>query len=140
ATGIPLFLVLIAMGLEWIETRLARTSVGRGVADVTTRHWVTLLVLAAVLFAPPISALDLMPSLPARIRASAAQEPTDPLIGYAAAPEFPAKTLSDLRTVVATYVEPDEPLFDFSNEPGIFSFLIDRPLATRYFHVSMAID
>ena len=55
---------------------------------------------------------------------TAPQEPTDPLIGYAAAPEFPAKTLSDLRAVVATYVAPKEPLFDFSNEPGIFSFLI----------------
>ena len=36
-------------------------------------------------------------------------------------------------------LKPDESLFDFSNAPGTYHFLLDIPPANRYFHISQAI-
>src|SRR5687767_14068980 len=63
-TGIPLFLLLIAKGLDWIEDAVSRTSIGSRLALATTRHSVTLLLVPVVLLVPPGSVLDLITHLP----------------------------------------------------------------------------
>jgi hypothetical protein len=44
----------------------------------------------------------------------------------------------DYRAFFGRYLEPGDKLFDFTNQPFLFFYLLDRQPATRYFHVSMA--
>jgi hypothetical protein len=45
----------------------------------------------------------------------------------------------DLRRITNKYVRPGEQIFDFTNNPGLFWYLLRLNSATRYYHVSMAI-
>jgi hypothetical protein len=45
----------------------------------------------------------------------------------------------DIRRVVDATLEPSDALFDFTNQPALYHFFLERKPATRYYHVSMAI-
>jgi hypothetical protein len=41
--------------------------------------------------------------------------------------------------ILDTFLDPQDAVFDFTNSPGLFHYLIDRQSPTRYLHVSLAI-
>jgi hypothetical protein len=59
-------------------------------------------------------------------------------LGWAAEDAVDQSLLRDLRTVVDTYTQ-HGPLFDFTNSPGYFYYLLGEDPPTSFFHVSMAI-
>jgi hypothetical protein len=46
---------------------------------------------------------------------------------------------TDLRDFLDAVLDPGDTLFDFTNQPAIYHYLLRRKPATRYYHVSMAI-
>jgi hypothetical protein len=49
------------------------------------------------------------------------------------------EAIRDIRRIVDAYLGPEDHVFDFSNNPLLFHYLLDRRPTSRYFHVSMAI-
>ena len=66
------------------------------------------------------------------------QAPSDYHIGYVYPPVDPGLQMQDLSRVVALGGS-DATVFDFSNTPAAFYFLLDERSPTRYYHVSTAI-
>jgi hypothetical protein len=66
------------------------------------------------------------------------QPPSDYHIGYVYPPVDPGLQMQDLSRVVALGGS-DATVFDFSNTPAAFYFLLDERSPTRYYHVSTAI-
>ena len=50
-----------------------------------------------------------------------------------------AAQVATLERFLASEIGRSEPIFDFTNQPGLYHFLLDRKPASRFFHVSMAI-
>jgi hypothetical protein len=117
-----------------------------------TRHWVTLPLVGLILVASPKNLDKIVDSVSYRFAASAVAEPPLARVGYVlntdplfhSVFEAPPKTIDasligDTRTIMHAYLRPGDRLFDLSNNPALFWYLLRLPLATRYFHVSMAI-
>lgn len=116
------------------------------------RHTVTLPLLVVLLIGAPTSLLTLTRAVPSHLAAFAPREPPVARMGYVLNREplfrsvFPAPAKSvgpslvhDLRAIMRAYVPPGERIFDFSNNPGLFWYILRLDPATRYYHVSMAI-
>ena len=50
-----------------------------------------------------------------------------------------AAQVASLEQFLTSHLGPSEPIFDFTNQPGLYHFLLDLKPASRFFHVSMAI-
>ena len=59
-------------------------------------------------------------------------------MGYSS-PGLDRATYTDLGIVLKAYLRPGDWVFDFSNEPGLYYYLLGQDPRTRYYHVSMAI-
>jgi hypothetical protein len=46
---------------------------------------------------------------------------------------------TEVQRFLDSTIDPEDTFFDFSNEPGLYHYLLRRKPATRYYHVSMAI-
>jgi hypothetical protein len=116
------------------------------------RHTVTLPLLVALLVGAPTGLLTLSRGVPSHLATFAPSEPPVARVGYVLNREplfrsvFPAPAKSvgpslvhDLRAIMRAYVPPGERIFDFSNNPGLFWYVLRLDPATRYYHVSMAI-
>ncbi|MFL5870028.1 MAG: hypothetical protein ACJ75R_03045 [Solirubrobacterales bacterium] len=125
----------------YVVYRLVQVADAR--AKRTGRAWLSYrpatlaLVVLVVAFAPASGALTTVRDLPARYVGTASTIPPDPRLGYII-PGNDEQLIRQVQAVVDRYA-PDGDVFDFTNSPLLFSYLVnDRP-ATRYFHVSMAI-
>lgn len=116
------------------------------------RHTVTLPLLVVLLLGAPTGLLTIARAVPSHLDAFAPSEPPVARVGYVLNREplfrsiFPAPAKSvgpslahDLRAIMRAYVPPGERIFDFSNNPGLFWYVLRLDSATRYYHVSMAI-
>src|SRR6202011_4573857 len=55
----------------------------------------------------------------------------------ALAPEVVA--FAEIGRFVDATLDPGDSLFDFTNQPGLYHYILRRQPATRYYHVSMAV-
>lgn len=78
-------------------------------------------------------------NLPVRLHMVGEVSPAWPRMGYFGVPPAADQRLTEWKTFLDKNLAPDDKLFDFSNAPGLFYFLLDRRPATRFFTVSMAI-
>jgi hypothetical protein len=60
-------------------------------------------------------------------------------LGFAEPEAFDVGWVSDLRSIIDALAGPDAKVFDFSNSPGVFYYLLRERSPTSYYHVSMAI-
>jgi hypothetical protein len=86
----------------------------------------------------PVGVLDTAQAIPGRLSAEAHLEPVTDL-GYLSPRATNLAIESDLTQIFDAYLEPRDSVFDFSNNPMLFHYLLHRRPTTRYFHVSMAI-
>ena len=111
-----------------------RTSAGR-----TVRPVLVLVLLGGVLGFGP-DAVDRVRHLPEALEGTGRESSLDRL-GYASDDAVDPALLSDLQRLAAGVLGPGDSLYDFTNNPAIFGFLLggafDPP--TRYYHVSLAI-
>ena len=116
------------------------------------RHTVTLPLLAIVLLTAPTGLLTLTRAVPSHLAAFTPAEPPIARVGYVLNPvplfrsvapappkEVGPSLANDLGAIMRAYVRPGEHIFDFSNNPGLFWYVLRLDPATRYYHVSMAI-
>jgi hypothetical protein len=116
------------------------------------RHALTLPLLVVLLIGAPTSLLTLTRGVPQHLAAFAPSEPPVARVGYvlnreplfrsvfsAPATSVGPSLVHDLRAIMRAYVPPGERIFDFSNNPGLFWYVLRLDAATRYYHVSMAI-
>jgi hypothetical protein len=139
AVAVPLFAYALYRLVAWLEDRTASISIRVGNVSLPTRHWVTAAALVVVIFASPKGFFDTAGAVPGRLSATAHYEPFPPRIGYLNPLATNFKIFSDLDRALDAYLGPRDRLFDFSNNPLLFHYLLDRQPSTRYFHVSMAI-
>jgi hypothetical protein len=101
--------------------------------------WVTGAVIAAAALLAPIPILDRAEEIPKRVSVEAPDDPVPPRLGFENPNSVDLEMIRDVDWILDYYLEPDETVFDFSNNPFFFHYLVERRSASRYFHVSMAI-
>lgn len=118
--------------LEAVEPRLS--AAGRGAIG---SHPLSTALLVAVIAFAPIAAVDAVGDAPQRVSASSAQ-PATGRVGYATAAVDPA-VLRAVEGVLDRHLPAGEEMFDFTNSPELYGYFLDLDLASRYYHVSLAI-
>jgi hypothetical protein len=139
AVAVPLLAYAIFRLVEWIEDHAGRIATRVGRASLPTRYSVTAVALVVVTVGSPKGLFDTVGEVPGRLSATAHYEPFPPHIGYLNPLATDFKIYSDLERTLDAYLGPRDRLFDFSNNPMLFHYLLERRPSTRYFHVSMAI-
>jgi hypothetical protein len=135
---------VVSAGEAWLSERRLRW--------LPPRHMLTLPLLVIVLVGAPTGLLTIARSVPSHFAAFAPSEPPVARVGYvlnrqplfstvfSAPPEEIGPSLVyDLNRIMREYVRPGERIFDLSNNPALFWYLLRLNPATRYFHVNMAI-
>lgn len=97
------------------------------------------LVLAGILPTVWPRVSDRLDATPRQFQAIASTSSIDPRLGYLADAAPLASLLPDLRLVLSTLDPSGGRVFDMSNAPALFHYLLQRDPIDRYFHVSMAI-
>jgi hypothetical protein len=139
AVTVPLLFYAVYRVVTLVENRLARSAIRVGHLSVSLRYSATAVALLVVAFASPRTIFEAADDVPGRLSATAHLEPFSPRLGYMNPLATDLTIFSDLRRALDTYLGPRDRLFDFSNNPMLFFYLLDRRPSTRYFHVSMAI-
>jgi hypothetical protein len=127
ALAFPLFVLLAARGLDYASARFERPR---------------LAAIALVGTALAVTAPTIVPSVRAltdRYEPTVPELPRLAKVGYASPDALDWALVDDLRKVIDRYLRPGEAIFDFTNQPGIFHYLLDRRPATRYYHATLAI-
>jgi hypothetical protein len=98
------------------------------------------LVLAAViiLLLSGSNALRAAKAAPARLHATAATDPILPLAGYAAPGAIDYAMVSDFEKIIDAYAGPHGTVFDMTNSPGYFYYLLRARPATKFNHIDIA--
>ena len=146
----PLLAIWVALALSAVDDRVRELirpepgPSGRRVAEVRARRFSLASVRQPVSIAVVAILLVTLPSVTETARAAPGHNVSvvggDRVagIGWASEDAVDRSMLRDLRTVVDLYTK-DGPVFDFTNSPGYFYYLLGEDPPTSYFHVSMAV-
>ncbi len=152
ATALPLLAYVIYKVSQYVDGIALRIwpTINR-----LTRHPMSFVFVVAVVAIFGSLFVDVVAQGSERIVGRAEQPVSNAKIGYvkpiADADEVPGRPgpddlplsqqsiIDDVGTVLDAYVGPDGKVFDFSNSPLLFSYMLERESGTRYYHVSMAI-
>jgi hypothetical protein len=124
-------LYLLYRIVQFADERARRT----GLRPLAYRPATVALALAALVLAP-LPALDVAETLPTRLVGSVQRAPADPKLGYANDAALPDGLIRKTQRIVDAY---GGEVYDFTNSPALFGYLVDADPATRFYHVSMAI-
>jgi hypothetical protein len=126
-------LYVIYRFLQFLDAR----GEGSGRSLLRYRPATLVFVLLVTVFAPtaPWNAIG---DLPDRFHATAAAAPTNDRVGYIVPGTDTDLLARQVQRVIDAYAA-DGSVFDFTNSPLLFDYLVDDNPATRFFHVSMAI-
>jgi len=136
--AVPLLLYIAYRVVTAVEAWIRSHNVGATLTRTLTRHPLSLLLLVVAAIAVPGTASNLVEQAPSRYRALAASEPWLPSLGYASPSAVEQGVYTDIDQVVRAYLGPRDTLFDFSNEPGLYYYLMANRPPTRYYHVVLA--
>jgi hypothetical protein len=98
----------------------------------------SVITVVAIVVLAPVRIGDAARTVPTRWKETA--RATSPLsrVGYEDV-ALDDEAITNLERVLDAYLGDDGRLFDFTNSPALFGYLLEHDLASRYFHVSMAI-
>jgi hypothetical protein len=138
AVALPVLFYAVYRLLGVAEEGLRRLSSLGGIR-LPIRFTATLIGLGVLLLYAPLGIGDVVRNAPYRLDATVAAEAQTPRIGYLNPEGYYDKLLGDVGAVLRANLGPHDALFDFSNNPALFHYLLGRKPATRYYHVSLAI-
>jgi hypothetical protein len=138
AVAVPLLAYAIYRVVGLVENRTAQIA-RVGNVLLPPRYWLTAAALVLVTVAAPRGFFETAGDIPGRLSSQAHNEPVPWRLGYFSPFAIDLAVFSDLERTLDTFLEPRDRVFDFSNNPMLFHYLLDRRPSTRYFHVSMAI-
>ncbi len=122
---------LVVFAEQWIRGRWARNR------TLQALHPVSLVIAVTVAVIVWGKVDDRIDNAEARFRPVVAAPPVYPKVGYSSAP-FDPVMYRDLKRVVDAYLDPSDRIFDFTNAPTLYNYLLDREPATRYIVVLVA--
>ena len=134
AVAVPLVAYALYRLLSLLEERPIRL----GASHAVPCRWVTAIALIAVAVFSPTSVIDAAGAIPGRVSSQAHFDPVSPRLGFLSPRATSIEAIEDVGRILDAYLGPDARVFDFSNNPFLFYYLLDRRPTNRYFHVSMA--
>jgi hypothetical protein len=111
---------------------------GRRVGRIALVPVVTAVALLAVALAAPERIIDQAEAVPSQDSAQAHYDPVAPRLGFLSPLAIDVGMILDVKRVLDTYLRPEDEVFDFTNDPLLFHYLLERRPIARYFNVSMA--
>ena len=99
----------------------------------------TALAIAVTLSHAPVPLTTAVRAIPSHFTVTVPEEPSLARVGYAVPGAIDAGMVLDISQITSKYLGPKDTVFDFSNSPGLYYYLLRLHPATRYYHVSMAI-
>ncbi|HLI56106.1 MAG TPA: hypothetical protein VKY26_03630 [Actinomycetota bacterium] len=141
AVALPVIGYVAWRGCQEVEEALRRRPGGRRLLTKTTDHPAALACLVAMLVG--LSALatptySYISGMPGAFAASAPTPSTEYRLGYLQPAAVNTAALDDVEQVLDAVVGPHGGVFDFTDSPGLFNFVENRPSPTRYYDVAMA--
>jgi hypothetical protein len=136
APAVPLVYYVLYRLISLVEHGVARV---RPQLSRPSRVGVTALAVTILVVAAPSSLTDVVPDAPKRFDVTVPGPAKVRAAGFITPEKGYVELVRDLDTIVDAYAGPDGAVFDFTNSPALFHYLLDRPSPTRYYHVSMAI-
>lgn len=137
--SIPLLLYIAYRAVTQVDRFLEDEGRPRPIRALAKFRPFSLTLLASLVLTGSGTVLQTFETLPDNFRAQApAGAPVDSL-GYATDQAALRTSVEDLRTALAALPNPSGRIFDFTNQPAVFHYLLGYEPATRYYHVSMAI-
>lgn len=135
SVSFPLLIALAARSCDALDgSRIVLRRWGpRPLSDAATA--VVLLVVLVFQFTPLRQRLS---------NIATAFHPSAPLVdelkvGYTTPEALDRARIEDLGLILDRYIGPSDTVFDFTNEPALFHYLLEARPASRFFHISMAI-
>jgi hypothetical protein len=135
--SLPLVLYMAFRFIDAGDRLLAGLELPDRDLDVPQRATIAALVLLAIVNASLIG--QTLESLPTRLEATTGSAPELKGVGFATTDAVDTTMVRDLGEIDRFYLDPGDTVFDFSNSPALFHYLLDLKPATRYYHVSLAI-
>jgi len=142
SVALPLVLVWLVVGAEMLDDGIGRLMARTHRARLwgwlsAARHPGTLVAVVALVALAP-TPLRTVRAVPSHFHATVDAEPAVPGLGYAEPGVMDTTMVHDLAAVLQRYAGTNGAVFDFSDEPGLLYFLLNRVPGTRYYNVSMA--
>jgi hypothetical protein len=132
--ALPLMLYIVYRLAAYAEGLLNRAAALAAALRATTRHPVSVaLLMLSLLFVPSLPGA--IAAVPTDYRATAATAPTNPRLGYATPGTADPALYSDVAQVMHAYLKAGDGVFDFSNQPAFYYYLLGYLPPTRYYHV-----
>ena len=133
--ALPLVLYVLYRGVMSVEGFLRGRWKDNAILQAT--HPVTLVLALAVALIVSGKVEDRVDNVVARFQTSTSEPPAYERVGYSADP-LDGAMYRDLKRVVDAYLEPGDRIFDFTNAPALFNYLMEREPSTRYIVVLVA--
>lgn len=134
--ALPLLLYLAYLAVD-LGDRMVRARVPGHLAVRITGHPISLALVAVVATAGSYKLASSVSDAAANYRPAVAERPAIPRLGYQT--EFDLAAYRDLKQVIDAYLGPRDRLLDFTNEPTLFFYLIDRDPSTRWFTAALTL-
>jgi hypothetical protein len=134
SVAVPLLAYAVYRALSAFDGK--RIRLGRSMVAIVPV--LTAAALAVVAIVAPVRIVDRAEAFPDRASAQAHLDPFAPRLSFLSPWAIDVRVILDVKRVLDAYLEPDDHIFDFSNNPLLFHYLIERRPITRYFHVDMA--
>jgi hypothetical protein len=135
--SLPLVFYVVFRFVEAADQVLSRLELPERDVRIPRRATIAALLLVALLNAALIART--LEAVPNRLEATTDGPPELSGVGFAAGDAVDKTMVRDLGEVARFYLEPGDTVFDFTNSPALFHYLLDLRPATRYYHVSLAI-
>jgi hypothetical protein len=127
--AIPLVVLCAWEGARWLNGWVRAHLRG---SDAGWLRWPLLYVVAAIVGITTTTSIPTqLATAPADFRATAATEPWLPSLGYVSNGE--EEMSSDVGTFLAAFLKPGQEIYDFSNQPGLYFYILDYRPATPHF-------
>jgi hypothetical protein len=139
--AMPLIFVLGARVLDGIESRAAgigRLAWPRPLRGMTFTRPIWTAALIAVVALTLTARLGEL-SIQTRFHATVSRSPAIPLVGYAQPGAVDVAAYQDLQQVVGAYLRPGDGVFDFTNAPAMYYYVLGIKPQVRDYHVDFAI-
>ena len=137
AVSVPLVLYVVFRLVGAVDNLLTRIAIPDRDLKVPRRATIAVLVLVVAVNAAVIGRT--LQSLPTRLEASVNDAPELDKVGFATPGAVDKTLVRDLREIGRFYLESGDTVFDFTNSPALFHYILGLRPATRYYHVSLAI-
>ena len=136
--SIPLILYVVYRAVAEVERPVGGEHGPRMAQGLLRFRPLSLAILAIAFLVGPGPVLGAAATMPDHFSARAPEPPWLASLGYSTDDAIDRARLEDLKAVLAALPNPSGRIFDFTNQPAVFHYLLGYQPASRYYHVTMA--